>query len=61
MQREEQLVKLVYTDGDRGSRTIIGYIVDEDEYFRTIERQKDRRRIEISKSVIIKQEDLEEE
>lgn len=60
MQQEKQLRKLVYRDGDR-PRAIIGYIVDEDEHFKTIERQDDGRRIQINKKDIIKIEDLEEE
>jgi len=55
------LVKLVYQDGSRGERSIIGRIVDEDTRARVIERKSDSRRIEIAKKYIIKQEELEEE
>ncbi len=59
--RMEGLVKLVYNDGRQGDRSIVGYIIDEDEHFRTIRRQSDGRRFEIGKRSIIKTIELEEE
>lgn len=57
----EGLVKLVYRDGSRGERSIVGRIVDEDHRVRVIERESDGRRFEINKDYIIKMEELQEE